>query len=196
MPQFFNDKDFIQINGAYVHFSLDEMQYMQKGRKEIVFEEYLVNLLPTLDKTELPSFQDKKIIVCLRNPLERAMSIYKFKVFRHKCSENFESFTETLEKKRFSRNTKSYCTINNQIPKNVEFINFNSLEGDLCKLFNINKIDVNSKKHNQIVSLNELQKQTFFKIKNVEKVISNINKWEEWSIKEGLLKPVTEKDFI
>lgn len=40
------------------------------------------------------------------------------------------------------------------------------------------------------------KKKKLFKIKDTQKVISNINKWEAWSIKNGLFNPITEKDLF
>ena len=46
------------------------------------------------------------------------------------------------------------------------------------------------------MELNETQKAKFFKVKDVNKVISNINKWEEWLISRNFFKAITEKDLL
>jgi hypothetical protein len=203
--KFFNEKDFININKSFVHFSLEEINHLNENKNIIDFykntsikikNEKLIKSINNLNKKELPDFKNKKIIICLRNPLDRAKSLYKFKCVKDGYLNYFELFTNILGKERFLRNTKSFFTINGEIPSNVEFIRFDSLENDLSKLFNINKIDVESKKHNQVYELNEGQKTKFFKVKDINKVISNINKWEEWSIQKGLLNPITEKDLL
>jgi len=178
-PKFFNKQDFIQIKDNFVHLSLEEIEFFSKKENE----------LPNINNI-------KNIIICLRNPLDRVKSLYKFHRFKGTYSNDFESFILKLGQKRWTRNIKSFCTINNEIPKNVKFIKFDSLEKDLCKLLHINYIDINTKKHNQLVNLNQIQKNNLFKIKNINKAISIINTWEEWSIQKGLFNPVTEKDFL
>jgi len=152
-----------------------------------------------IENQNLPDLkQTKNIVICLRNPLDRAKSLYKFEVLLKKHKGNFESFTNLLAQKKkpkFFSDTKNYCTIDNELPENIKFIRFDSLEEDLCKLFNVNKIDIQSKKHNEICELTKPQKEKFFKVENVNKVISNINTWEEWAIQRGLLNAVTEKNL-
>jgi hypothetical protein len=195
--KFFNKNDYIRINKFLVHSSLDEIELLKKIKnpKEIE-DERLSNMF--IEHQHLPNLKEiKNIVICLRNPLDRAKSLYKYQCFLKKYREDFETFTDLLGKGyKFFSNTKNYCTINNEIPENIKFIRFDSLEEDLCKLLNVNKIDTQSKKHNQVYELNESQEDKFFKVKDVNRVISNINTWEEWSIQRGLLNSVTEKDFL
>jgi hypothetical protein len=196
--KFFNQNDFILINPSSVHISLEEIDFLKnfKNAQEIK-DKRLSDMF--IENQYVPDLkQIKNIIICLRNPLDRAKSLYKYEFFKRDYRADFETFTEKLvqQKAKFFSPTKHYCTINNELPDNIKFIRFDFLEEDLCKLFNVNKIDVQSKKHNQIHKLNESEKHTFFKFKDVNKVISNINTWEEWVIQKGLLNAVTEKDFI
>ena len=194
---FFNHNDYIRINEFLVHISLDEIEFLKsiKNAKEIK-NERLSRMF--IENQNLPDLKEiKNIVMCLRNPLDRAKSLYKYQCFLKKYKENFETFTKLLGKRnKFFSNTKNYCTINNELPDNIKFIRFDSLEEDLCKLFNVNKIDIQSKKHNQIYELNEAQNEKFFKVKDINRAISNINTWEEWAIQSGLLNAVTEKDFL
>jgi hypothetical protein len=196
--EFYDKKNFTKINPFLVHISLEEIKYLKsiKSIEEITNSDRLSNMFAESEK--LPDLKDiKNIIICLRSPLDRAKSLYKYQYILKKYREDFESFTALLGKGyKFFSNTKNYCTLKDKIPKNIKFIRFNSLEKDLCELFNTNKIDVDSKKHNQLLELDEIQKTKFFKIKDTNKVISNINKWEEWSIQNGLLNPITEKDLF
>jgi hypothetical protein len=196
-PRFFNEKDFIRINKFLVHSSLEEIEFLKNIKNpEQIKDKRLLNMF--VENQHLPDLkQIKNIIVCLRNPLDRAKSLYKYECFLKKYREDFESFTDLLGKKcKFFSNTKNYCTINNKIPQNIKFIRFNFLEEDLTKLLSINNINIKSKKHNQIIDLNKDQNNKLFQIKNIDKVISNINTWEEWSIQKGLLNQITEKDFL
>jgi hypothetical protein len=194
---FFNHNDYIKVNEFLVHTSLDEIEFLKsiKNAKEIK-DERLSRMF--IENQNLPDLkQIKNIIICLRNPLDRAKSLYKYECIKHSYEEDFESFTDFLGKgHKFFSNTKNYCTINNELPDNIKFIRFDSLEEDLCKLFNVNKIEVQSKKHNQLIELNEPQKEKFFKVKDINRVIFNINTWEEWAIKRRLLNPITEKDLL
>jgi len=175
--KFFNRKDFINIKYNFVHFSLEEIKCSAE--------------------TELPDLNNiKNIIICLRNPLDRAKSLYKFAFFKGDYAKDFESFISELGESRWRRTTKDFCTIDNQIPQNVKFIKFSNLEEDLCNLLSINEIDLKSKKHNEIKHLNDMQKKEFFKVKNIGKVIDSINTWEGWAIQKGLLNSITEKDFL
>lgn len=197
--KYFNKNHLNEIEINAVHLSLEEISHINQDKSLIDFYKNTSIMFKDktpIDKKGLPDFENKKIITCLRNPLDRAKSLYKFNYIKHKYLDSFQAFTTTLGKHRFLRSTKSFFTINGEIPQNVNFIRFDSLEQDLCKLFNINKIDVQSKKHNQVYELNEAQKLKLFKIKDIDQVITNINKWEEWSIQKGLLNPVTEKDFL
>jgi len=197
--KYFNKNHFNEIEINAVHLSLEEINHIYQDKSLVDFYKNTSILFKDetpIDKKGLPDFKNKKIITCLRNPLDRAKSLYKFNYIKHKYLDSFQSFTTTLGKHRFLRNTKSFFTINGEIPKNVKFIRFDFLEEDLCKLFNVNKIDVQSKKHNEVYELNEAEKARLFKVKDVNEVISNINKWEEWSIQRGLLKPISQKDFI
>jgi hypothetical protein len=202
---FFNHNDYIRINEFLVHSSLEEIEFLKsiKNAKEIK-NERLSRMF--IENQNLPDLKEiKNIVMCLRNPLDRAKSLYKFYYIKHKYLDSFQSFTRKLAdnnfsvgkgKHRFLRNTKNFFIINGEIPKNVKFIRFDYLEEDLCKLFNVNKIDVQSKKHNEVYQLKEAEKAKLFKVKDINEVISNINKWEEWSIQRGLLNPITEKDFL
>ena len=195
--KFFNKNDYIRINKFLVHSSLDEIELLKKIKNpEEIKDKRLSNMF--IENQNLPDLKEiKNIVICLRNPLDRAKSLYKYQCFVKKYRENFETFTDLLGKGyKFFSNTKNYCTINNEIPENIKFIRFDSLEEDLCKLLSVNKIDTQSKKHNQVYELNESQEEKFFKVENINKVISNINTWEEWSIQRGLLNAVTEKDFL
>jgi len=196
---FFNKNHFNEIEINAVHLSLEEIYHINQDKSLVDFYKNTSIIFKDqtpIDKKGLPDFKSKKIITCLRNPLDRAKSLYKFNYIKGKCLDCFQSFTSELGKHRFLRNTKSFFTINGEIPQNVNFIRFDSLEEDLCKLFNVNKIDVQSKKHNQVYELNEAEKAKLFKVEDLDEVISNINKWEEWSIQRGLLNPITEKDFL
>jgi len=195
--KYFNKNDYIKINDFLVHSSLEEIEFLKHIKKsEEIIDERLSRMF--IENQYLPDLKEiKNIIICLRNPLDRAKSLYKYQYFLKKYREDFESFTDLLGKGyKFFSNTKNYCTLNDKIPENIKFIRFDSLEEDLCKLFNTNKIDVDSKKHNQLFELDEIKKTKFFKVKDANKVISNINKWEEWSIQNGLLNPITEKDLF
>ena len=191
---FFNKNHFTEVQINAVHLSLEEINHLNQDKSLVDFYKNTSIIFKDqtpIDKKGLPDFKSKKVITCLRNPLGRAKSLYKFNYIKGKCC--FQSFTSELGKRRFLRNTKSFFTINGEIPQNVNFIRFDSLEEDLCKLFNVNKIDVQSKKHNQVY---EAEKAKLFKVEDLDEVISNINKWEEWSIQRGLLNPITEKDFL
>jgi len=202
--KFFNKNDFNKIGGEAVHLSLEEINHINQNKSlvdfykntSIIFKDQTLTDQTIINKKELPDFKNKKIIACLRNPLDRAKSLHKFSCIKGEYLGCFQSFTSILGKSRFLRNTKSFFTINEKLPQNVNFIRFDSLEEDLCKLFNVNKIDVKSKHHNQVYELNEVEKAILFKVEDINKVISNINKWEEWSIQRGLLNPITEKDFL
>ena len=195
--KYFNNKDFISINKFLVHSSLDEIEFLKniKNPQEIK-NERLSNMY--IENQYLPDLKTiKNIIICLRDPLERTKSLYKYQYFKKNYTEDFETFTGLLGKGyEFFSNTKNYCTINNEIPQNVKFIKFSNLEEDLCNLLSINKINLKSKKHNEIKNLNDLEKKEFFKVKNIGKVVDSINTWEEWAIQKGLLNPITEKDFL
>lgn len=195
--KYFNKNDYIKINDFLVHSSLEEIEFLKHIKKsEEIKDERLSRMF--IKNQHLPDLkQIKNIIICLRNPLDRAKSLYKYQYFLKKYRENFESFTDLLGNEyKFFSNTKNYCTLNDKIPENVKFIRFDFLEEDLSKIFNVNKIDIQSKKHNQLMELNETQKAKFFKVKDVNKVISNINKWEEWLISRNFFKAITEKDLL
>jgi hypothetical protein len=178
--EYFDENDFLKINKKFVHFSLSEIKFFHGENEE-----------------ELPKIEEiKNIIICLRNPLDRIKSMYKFDFLKNSYSGDFESFISKLGETRWTRNIKDFCAIENEMPNNLKFIRFSNLEEDLSKLLNINNIDINFKKHNQIAELTEAQKKDLFKIKDLNKAISNINFWEEWSIKIGLINPITEKDFL
>jgi hypothetical protein len=196
---YFNENDYIIINGNLVHSSLDEIEFLKKIKSpQEIQNERLSKMFA--ENQHLPDLkQTKNIVICLRNPLDRAKSLYKYQLFIKNYREDFETFTDLLiqeNKFKFFCDTKNYCTINNELPDNIKFIRFDSLEQDLCKLLNVNKIDVQSKKHNEIHKLKEPEKQIFFKVKDVNRVVSNINTWEEWAIQNGLLNPITEKDLF
>ena len=204
--KFFNYEDFIQLNPALVHCSLEELFYLIENNDKSYDD--LKDKIPqrknrfskmVCKNQHLPDIKSiKNIIVCLRNPLERARSLYKFDFFTGKLTfQDFESYTDSLcGTNCFSSSSEKYFLIDGKIPENVKFVKFDSLEEDLCKLFNLEKINVQQNKHNEIRELSAEQEKKLFKIKDTQKVISNINKWEAWSIKNGLFNPITEKDLF
>ena len=197
--KFFNKDDFIRINESLVHSSLDEIEHLKKAKNRAEIKGKRLNNMfwPHQDVPDLK--QIKSIVVCLRNSLDRAKSLYKHQCFLKKYKEDFETFTGLLGKDKLSKffsNTKNYCTINNELPENITFIKFDSLQEDLCKLLNTNEIDIKSKKHNEIFEFNEFEEKRFFGVTDINKVITNINNWEQWAIEQGLMKPITEKDFL
>ena len=158
--KYFNKNDFIIINKFLVHSSLEEIEFLKniKNLKEIT-DERLSRMF--IENQHLPDLKHiKNIVICLRNPLDRAKSLYKYQCFRKKYTKDFESFTDLLGKEyKFFSDTKNYCTINNEIPENTKFIRFDFLEEDLCKVLSVKNINVKSKKHNEIAILNEERKK-------------------------------------
>jgi len=203
--EFFDKKNFTRLNPYLVHASLKELNFLiQNNDKSYDDLENQINegksrFSKLIYKNQyLPDIKNiKNIIVCLRNPLQRAKSLYKFDFFTGKFVGNFESYINSLETKTnaFLLSTDKYFLIDGKIPKNVKFIKFDSLEEDLCKLFNVEKVNVIEKRHNEIKNLSIEQEKILFKVENIEKAISNLNNWEKWSITNGLLNPITEKDF-
>jgi len=141
-----------------------------------------------------------KVIATIRNPYDRIKSLYKFFKFKNKTSTNFDNFLKIIDnskgKTNFFKPIKDYCTIDNKLLKNINFIRFDYINEDLCKTFNIKNIDASVKKHNEIKILSEEESKQIFHLKNKEKAVSIINQWEEWAINQGLVKAVTEKDFL
>lgn len=208
--RYFGHHSFKKLNPALVHCTLEEFDFLIQNNDKCYDD--LKDKIPERNNRfsrmvcknqHLPDIKSiENIIVCLRNPLERARSLYKFDFFRGKTGRSFDSYTDYLIKNKrdwtrpFCLSTEKYFVINDKIPENVKFIKFESLEQDLCKLFNVEKINVAENKHNQIQDLNLEQQQKLFKVKDPQKVILNINKWEDWSIQMGLLNPITEMDLL
>jgi hypothetical protein len=207
-PKHFNDNDFTRINKLLVHSSLEELKYLKEINhlENIPQEDILRRPTMFIRNQILPNIDEaKKIIICLRNPLDRAKSLYKFDFFKALTFQNrkdkkfsfpdFDTYLLKLGKTLWRGSIKNFCTINGQIPKNVHFIKFSNLQKDLSDLLNVNNIDIKSRQHNQIKELTDIQKESFFKLKDKEKAIDIINTWEEWAIQRGLLNAVTEKDL-
>jgi len=142
-----------------------------------------------------------KVITTIRNPYDRIKSLYKFRKFKNKmwtdCS--FDTFLKhhinSEARTIFFKPIKDYCTIDNQLLQNINFIRFDHINEDLCKVFNIKEIDASVKKHNEIKTLSEEESKEVFYLKDKKKAVAIINKWEEWAINQGLVKAVTEKDL-
>jgi hypothetical protein len=195
--KYFNENDYIRINQFLIHSSLEELKLLKTIKNpEEIKSKRLSKMF--IENQHLPDLeQTKNIIMCLRNPLDRAKSLYKFEVVLRGHKGDFKSFTDLLAQKKkpkFFSDIKNYCTIDNELPENIKFIRFEFLEDDLKKIFPI--YDLNIQKQNEIFLKNEYQKGISLEADDIEKVISNINTWEEWAIQKGLLNAVTEKDFI
>jgi hypothetical protein len=195
--KYFNKNNFIQINPFLIHSSLEEINFLKKiENQEEIKSERLSRMF--IDSKNLPDLKKiENILICLRDPLDRAKSLYKFEVVLKKYKGDFKSFTDLLAQKKkpkFFSDTKNYCTIDNELPENIKFIRFKFLKNDLKEIFPI--YNLNIKKQNQISIKNKYDKKILLKTDDVEQIISNINTWEEWAIQRGLLNAVTEKDFL
>ena len=198
---------FIRVNPNLAHSSLEELIALRNKKEWDRFvEEKLINkknepnLIRTLNglssnNNYLPDLDKiKTIIVCCRNPLDRARSLHKLSY----SNKSFEYFLSNIGKTRTTANMKNYCNIKGKIPENLKFINFSSIEKDLCNILNLNKIDIKSKKHNEILDLNEkeIYNRYIHSVKDIDKAVDIINDWEEWAIKNRLVASVTKKDFL
>jgi hypothetical protein len=204
--EFFDKNNFTELNPSLVHSSLEELNFLIQNNDKS-YDDVKNQINERKDRfskliyknQHLPDIKNiKNIIVCLRNPLQRLKSLYKFDFFQGKYTSDFESYTNSLKTKAngFLLSTDRYFVIDDKIPENVKFIKFGSLEEDLSKLLNVEKVNVAQKKHNEIRELSIEQEKKLFRVRNIENVISNINHWEKWSISNGLLNPITEKDFL
>lgn len=138
---FFNIFYYKNINWYKSHF---------KTNKKIVIDNTPDYFYDTCAEKIIKDLPKSKIIVCLRNPIERAYSHWKFGIFMNNCSENFlaswnKNWNQIKYQGLYDKHLTAYLK-HFELDKTIIVLFYDNLKNDcaefLHKIFNYMDIDV------------------------------------------------------